>query len=67
METFWMVYGEGQGCSAPAMKHGKKAAAIKEAERLALSNPGKKFYLLEAVSVCVKQAVEWQNLIRIPF
>ncbi len=45
-DTFWLVW---QPESGPArFKHHDRLTALAEAERLAIANPGKKFYVLEA-------------------
>lgn len=45
---FWMVYGIGEG--APRVQHWTKADAEREAERLAIKNPGTTFVVLSAVN-----------------
>lgn len=45
---FWMVYGDGKG--APTYRHSSQLAAKEEAKRIAHSNPGVAFFVLEAVS-----------------
>jgi hypothetical protein len=60
--SFYMVYREGQGNNAPAHKHLTRHDATLEAERLARQFPGNKFYVLEAVSCCIKHDVEWVQL-----
>lgn len=45
---FWMVWREGGG--APTYPHDSYKAASAEAERLARTQPGAKFTVLEAVS-----------------
>jgi transcriptional regulator with XRE-family HTH domain len=47
ISKFWMVYGVGQ--RAPAFQHASLHQAETEAKRLAISNPGIKFVVLEAV------------------
>lgn len=57
-QKFWMVKGEG-----PANHiHSTREYAEAEAKRLAIKNPGKSFYVLEAVSVQFKRDVEWVDL-----
>ncbi|KNY20373.1 hypothetical protein [Methylobacterium sp. ARG-1] len=54
MNLFWMVHGDG-----PANhRHGSRASAVTEAERLARANPGKVFVVLEAVEAVRKIDVE---------
>lgn len=45
--AFWMVWSP-QG-SMPAVQHETRLKAINEAERLARGNPGREFYVLEAI------------------
>lgn len=63
METistpFWMVYGDGQ--RAPAYKHMTRISAEAEARRLASSNPGICFYVLERVSFARKVDVQFRR------
>lgn len=47
-EKFWMITGNG---NQPKVRHPSRSIAVKEAERLALANPGIKFYVLEAVDI----------------
>lgn len=44
--AFWMVFGEGQ--RAPAVMHHSPESATDEARRLARTNPGLRFFVLEA-------------------
>jgi len=46
-ETFWMVWSP-QG-TMPTVQHETRHKAVTEAERLARGNPGREFYVLEAV------------------
>jgi hypothetical protein len=55
---FWMVLGSGQ----PTHRHQSEQSARTEAERLARTNPGCEFYVLQAVAVCVKSDVTWNDL-----
>jgi len=43
---FWMITGEG---NLPRVRHETEEQAQREADRLARANPGKKFYVLEAI------------------
>lgn len=47
-EKFWMITGNG---NQPKVRHPSRSIAVEEAERLALANPGIKFYVLEAVDI----------------
>ena len=53
---FWMVL----GVSVPVVKHATKETAFAEAERLAILNPGKEFFVLESLAACVKRDVHWE-------
>lgn len=53
---FWMVLGGGN----PTFRHLTKQSAQREAERLALSNPGQAFTVLESVATVVKAEVQWE-------
>lgn len=54
---FWMVWNpHGQ---APTFRHHTAKSAMTEAERLATANPGQRFHVLEAKSVCVSTSVRW--------
>jgi len=59
METFWMVYGEGQ--RAPTYKHASQTAARQEAERLAREHKGTRFYVLEQIASVISSDVIWVN------
>ena len=67
MKKFWMVYNPGN--RGPTIEHGSLQFAEREAGRLAKENPGKKFVVLEAISVCKMHDVLWQilNYDDIPF
>lgn len=47
-EAFWMVWNEGGG--TPRRRHTFRNDAEREADRLALANPGQRFYVLIAES-----------------
>lgn len=55
-EKFWWVWRLNGGM--PTVHHTSRAQADHEAERLARSNPGDSFYVLEAVSITRKRDVE---------
>lgn len=59
MNRFWMVWNEGN--QNPRVKHSSSMLARSEAERLARSNPGQKFYVLDAIDCCMKRDVEWAS------
>ena len=63
---FWMVWrNDGH---APTKEHGSEREARKEAERLATSNPGVRFYVLKAVGAVESvKPVQWIPLQDIPF
>ena len=52
---FWMVLGSG----LPTYRHDTEQSARAEAERLARQQAGQEFYVLQAVSACVKSDVAW--------
>ena len=58
--TFWMVYGLNQG--PPAVRHESEGSALREAERLARSNPNVAFFVLEATHRLRKQDVRIEAL-----
>jgi hypothetical protein len=45
---FWMITGDG---NSPRVRHSNRQDAVREAERLAKSNPGTEFFVLEAVEM----------------
>lgn len=57
-QRFWMVLGAGP----PTCRHGTKAAAAREAERLASQHRGQRFYVLEALACVQTTDVAWQTL-----
>jgi len=61
MEKFWIVWRvDGQG---PTKTHGRLEEAKVEAERLAISLPGRKFAVLEMVACCeIKNPVVWTKV-----
>lgn len=52
MQNFWMVWRE-DSQHGPVKQHATEADALAEAKRLATSNPGGRFYVLETVK-CVE-------------
>lgn len=67
MTQFWMIYGE--DCAAPTYRHLDETSARAEAERLAHSTPGKRFFILKAEAFCiVHDPIQWAQLTdEIPF
>lgn len=65
-DKFWLVW---QPESGPARhKHYDRLAAVNEAERLAIANPGKKFYVCEAQEGVVVNPVQRIALtVAVPF
>jgi hypothetical protein len=49
--VFWMVMSDVEGRSPPRVRHADYEIAKGEAKRLALRNPGEKFFVLAAVAV----------------
>lgn len=60
MNQFWMVWNP-QGHS-PTVKHESEESAAREAERLARSNRGQSFYVLEAVQLRIVDDMRRVNL-----
>lgn len=58
-KQFWMVWSENG--RAPTYRHYELESAKKEAERLALVDPGTTFFVLEAVECCEKMTVQWST------
>lgn len=52
---FWMVLGGGM----PVYRHQEKESARKEAERLAMENPGHEFTVLEALATVKSERITW--------
>lgn len=65
-EMFWMVLNDNTSKSSvqglPTFRHLTSLSAEKEAARLAVCNPGIKFYVLKTVGVCRHASVEWLPL-----
>lgn len=57
---FWVVWQPASG--TPTVKHLSKEIAMAEAQRLAIANPGKEFFVMEATDMCVKDSVQWVSL-----
>ena len=57
LNKFWMVLGKGD----PVYKHGSRADACKEAERLARLCPGHTFTVLESVATVVAGGLKWDR------
>ena len=47
-KKFWMITGDG---NSPKVRHTNRQDAVREAERLAKTNPGTEFFVLEAVEM----------------
>lgn len=47
-KKFWMITGDG---NAPKVRHFNRQDAVNEASRLAKSNPGKEFFVMETVEM----------------
>lgn len=47
-KKFWMITGDG---NSPKVRHANRQDAVREAERLAKTNPGIEFFVLEAVEM----------------
>lgn len=56
--SFWMIYAENGG--PPTYQHPTESGARAEAERLARTNRGKKFYVLKAIADVVAADVSWE-------
>ena len=56
---FWMVIGAGRP-GGPTFRHPTKQSAKNEAERLARSNPGDEFTVLESLATVVRSEVQWE-------
>lgn len=64
-DTFYMVWSPQGGY--PTHKHGSQAGAINEAERLARNNPGREFYILQALEGRVVNDMQKITLDLTPF
>ncbi len=45
-DSFYMIHGDSGG--APTKRHATRGLALAEAERLAVNNPGRRFFVLRA-------------------
>ena len=59
-EKFWMVWNPAG--KAPTHKHEHEQWANQEAERLATTNPGHEFIILEATRKVKSTSIQWQPL-----
>lgn len=67
LEDFWIVWSPDTTCT-PTVKHETKEAAEKEAERLATMHRGKRYYVLEGVSLSVAPPINVKTTrLGIPF
>lgn len=64
-ETFWMVWCP-QG-SAPTHRHSSQGSAVTEAERLARTQPGREFYVLQAIEGRCMDGMQRVKLAELPF
>ena len=62
-DTFWMVHGDGP----TNFRHTTRESATAEAKRLARTNPGTTFYVLQAIDGFVRDEVRQIELDPIPF
>jgi hypothetical protein len=58
MNSFFLVW-NGHKIYTPTFQHSTWDSAKDEAKRLALSNPGVTFYVLESKAEVIKSDVEW--------
>lgn len=64
-ETFWLVWNPSRGM--PTVRHPSALSARKEAERLAVIQPGEAFYVLQAVARAESmRPVEYTILVKAP-
>lgn len=59
-KKFWMVLGD---MGSPTYRHSSRKGAVAEAERLAMLNPGKEFFVLESLAACKKADVMWYKTV----
>ncbi len=62
---FWLVWNPDE--RTPRVRHGSEGAAKTEADRLSISHPGHRFYVLEAVGYVTKRETEWVSFTGGPF
>jgi hypothetical protein len=58
--SFWLVWNESG--YPPRYRHDTEDGAVREAERLARTNPGQSFYVLEAVAIRIVDSMQRINL-----
>lgn len=63
MKPGFYVYGK----DAPVFCHLSQESAEKEAERLAIANPGQVFQVLAILGQCKKESVTWERVDDLPF
>jgi hypothetical protein len=61
MIVFYMIYRDG-GQQPPSFIHDTIDGAKSEAQRLAIKHPGSKFYIMKAISSCVKNEISWEEI-----
>lgn len=59
-DAFWMVWNEAR--EVPRVKHPSYESAVREAERLARTNPGETFHVLIATDAFIKQDIKRTRL-----
>lgn len=65
-QKFWMVLAD-RVLGEPTVRHSSLSRARCEAERLARTNPGVRFFVLEATGSCQSNAVTWDEACDAPF
>lgn len=60
MDSIFYVYEPSTGYTK--YQHNARAEAEKEAERLALINPGKEFIILVSISKCIYKPIIWESV-----
>ena len=64
-EPFWIVWCDNGG--VPTVKHPTVQSARAEAERLARTNAGRHFHVLQVIGSAVYAQVNWEDYDPIPF
>jgi hypothetical protein len=59
-QGFFLVWEETSGYTK--FRHFQKHLAEQEAERLAVSNPGRRFYILAPIEMCTTHNVQWEKM-----